>query len=264
MLLLFESHISWNKDKPWPPEPDPYIELARVEEFVEPEPVPLPQNAPDMLDAAAKMEETRNVPAKAAPESGTSIRQEGKKAEPAKTVTTPKPAKAKEVKKEQPKDKGAAVANKKPDAENSTAARTRNNVKNAFAKPDAKSNANNRNGDTGLAGNKNGREDSAGPADSKSLTSGVQHGRVSGGWLWPNYTVRIRSSLTGSIVLRLVINRKGEVTEAHPSGGRAPAASDVRLQQQCIAIAKSRNFTRSADAGPAPDRATATLTFTFK
>lgn len=256
-------HLQWNPDKPWPPQPEPYIELDAGEEFIEPEIVPPPASA-DPEDAAALTPEDMDVPAQAAPESGVSMRNQGEQApQPPKEVTTKRPAPV-QKQESKPQDKTGAQAKNDEEAKREAQAKaTQNNVKNAFAKPNAANNANNRNGDTGKAGSTNGRTDSAGPADSKSTSTGVQHGNVSGGWQWPRYSVRITTPHTGSVILRLTIDRTGSVTKAVLQGGKAPASANQNLVSQCIAIAKSKKFTRSDNSEP-PATATATLTFTFK
>lgn len=262
-LILSVSELKWNPEQPWPPEPEPFIELGAPEEFIEPEVVPLTANSPDELDAPALLPENSNAESQAAPESGAELHNAGKKATPPREVTTKKPSTVKAKPTPKPAKAGPSAEDKARQEAEAKAKKTRNTVKNAFAKPDAKQNANNGKADNDRSGNKNGREDSAGPADSKSSTSGVSHGRVSGGWLWPSYTVNISTAKTGSIILTLTIDRNGNVTKAVVKGGAAPASSDRILQRQCISIAKSRRFTRHGDSEP-PQTATAELTFIFK
>lgn len=267
MLVLSFSRLSWNPEEPWPPVSEPYIEVAQAEEFIEPEPVPMPKNAPADLDAPALTETKSDVPAKAAPESGALLKDKGavdKQVTPPREVTTKKPAHVKQQPTPKPEKKATPNENAKKDAREAEAKRTSNTVKNAFAKPDAKNNANNRSGDTGKAGSPKGKADSAGPANSKSTTSGVRHGRLGGGWQWPAYAVNIATAKTGSVILTLTIDKNGNVTKAVPSGGEAPASSDASIINKCINIARSRRFTRSESAGEAPETAVATLTFTFK
>ena len=263
MLWLCLAHLNWNPDQPWPPLSEPYIELAQAEEFVEPEPLPLPKNAPDRLDAPALTPANADKPAEAAPESGAALRDKGPAGTPPREVTAKKPSPVKKTPEPKPDKAGAATENARRDAREAESKRTSNAVKNAFAKPDSKNNANNRQDDKGNAGRTDGNADSAGPANSQSKSAGVRHGRVGGGWQWPAYAVNIPTSKTGSVILSLTIDRNGNVIKAVPSGGEAPAASDSAIIQRCIAIAKSRRFTRTAGT-EAPETAVATLTFTFK
>ncbi len=262
-VWLVNAKLHWNPSQPWPPEPDPFIELAVEEEtFVEPEPVPLPQKVPGDLSAPAKVEETSHVDSKLAPETGTALDNAGKKAAPAKEVSTPKESPVKVEKKEQPKTAGPAVDTKKLEQE-ATAKKTNASVSNAFANASAKNNANNGKGDDGKSGRTDGKADSAGPSNSNSVSSGVQKGTVGGGWMFPEYSKNISSSVTGSVVLSLTIDSSGRVTAAKVIGGKAPAGSNSAVQQRCIAEAKSKRFTRKAGTD-APDESTATLTFIFK
>jgi outer membrane biosynthesis protein TonB len=262
-MWLVTAKLHWNPSKPWPPEPEPYIELAQEEEtFVEPEHIPLPEKTPGDLAAPAKLEEPSHVDSKLAPETGTSLENVGKKATPAKEVTTKKESPVKVEKKEQPKTQGPAVDTKKQEQE-ATAKKTNASVSNAFANASAKNNANNGKNDDGKSGRPDGKTDSAGPSNSNSVTSGVQKGTVGGGWMFPEYSKNISSSVTGSVVLSLTIDSTGRVTSAKVVGGKAPAGSNSAVQQRCIAEAKSKRFTRKAGSD-APEEATATLTFIFK
>jgi outer membrane biosynthesis protein TonB len=263
-IWLVNAKLHWNPSQPWPPDPEPYIELAVEEEetFVEPEPIPLPEKVPGDLAAPAKTEEPSHVDSKLAPETGTSIANVGKKATPAKEVTTKKesPVKITETK-EKPKEQGPAVDTKKQ-AQEATAKKTNASVSNAFANASAKNNANNGKNDDGKSGRPDGQTNSAGPSNSNSVTAGIAHGTVGGGWQFPAYSNKIPSSVTGSVKLSLTIDKNGNVTSAKVIGGNAPAGSNATVQARCIAEAKSKRFTRTG--GEAPDEATAILTFIFK
>ncbi len=264
-LWLTNATLQWNPAKQWPPEPEPYIELALEEEetFVEPEPIPLPEKVPGDMSAPAQIEETQHVDSKLAPETGTSIVNAGKKATPAKEVTTKKesPVKVAETK-EQPKQQGPAVDTKKA-AQEATAKKTNASVSNAFANASAKNNANSGKNDDGKSGTTTGNTASAGPSNSTSVTAGVSNGTVGGGWQFPAYSNKIQSSVTGTVVLSLTIDKTGKVTSAKVIGGKAPAGSNKDVQTRCINEARSKRFTRTGTA-EAPDESTATLTFIFK
>jgi hypothetical protein len=264
-LWLTNATLQWNPAKPWPPEPEPYIELAVEEEetFVEPEPIPIPEKVPGDLSAPAQLDETKHVDSKLAPETGTSIVNAGKKATPAKEVTTKKESTVKATTpKEQPKEQGPAVDTKKATQE-ATAKKTNASVSNAFANASAKNNANTGKGDEGKSGRTDGQTNSAGPSNSNSVTAGVSKGTVGGGWRFPEYSNKIPSSVTGSVILSLTIDKNGNVTAAKVIGGKAPAGSNSAVQSRCIAEAKSKRFIHSGN-GEAPDEANATLTFIFK
>lgn len=259
-VMLTTCSLSWNPTQAWPPEPDPYIELADVQEdeFIEPEPVPMPRNAPILASAPAKTKVDIDQPSRVAPPKGTSTVSKGRDGKPAQTVTSNRPSPVKEVAK-----KVENPGTPEPDESAETRARATRNVSDAFTRSSNHGNANNGNGDTGIAGRTDGNPRSAGSADSHGTAIGMQRGNVTGGWLWPSYGAKVQTSLTGSVKLTLTIDSQGRV-KARQSGGTAPASADARLVARCIAIAESGVFTRAAGAQPAPDRATATLTFTFK
>lgn len=260
-VLLCVCRLSWNPAQPWPPEPSPYI-VAQAEEFIEPELLPDPPVAGDAADAPALTEEHMDVPSESAPESGTALRDKGPVAPPQRETPANRPSTVKKT--PEPKvDKSGAAAENARKAREAEARRTNSAVSNAFKKTEARNNANNRQGDTGRSGSPAGNAKSAGPANSASRTPGVRHGKLGGGWQWPSYSVSIRTPKTGSIILSLTIDSNGKVTEARPTGGSAPASSDPALIDQCQRIARSRTFTRPAGS-PAPEKAMATITFTFE
>ena len=259
VLLLFTVHLKWEPGKPWPPEPEPFIELAQ-EEFIEPEPIPLPKGAPGELTAAAQLPEHVDEPSKTAPETGTQLKNEGPKAEPAKVVTTQKESTVKAEKKEQPKKTGTPKETKKEEKKPSA---ERTAVKNMFDRANGKHNSDNRTGDAANAGKPSGKPDSAGPANSNSTVSGIVPGKLGGGWQWPAFS-HISASMTGTVILSFVVDANGRATKIKAVGGKAPAAANSAIKQQCINELRKRTFTRPASAG-APDPETeARLTFVFK
>lgn len=263
MVALCLCHLNWTPGQAWPPEPSPYI-VAQTQEFIEPELLPEPpKEIPgDDADAPALTDELLDVPSEAAPESGTALADQGAVATPQRETPATKPSTVKKTPEPKVEDPGAAAENAKK-AREAEARRTNSAVSNALAKATARNNANNRQGDTGTAGSPTGKANSAGPATSTSKTAGVRHGRLGGGWQWPGYTVAIRTSKTGSIILSLTIDNNGKVTKAEPAGGAAPASSDPSLIEQCRRIVLSRTFTRPAGT-TAPEKAMATITFTFE
>lgn len=260
-IALVFSYIRWTPDKPWPPEPEPFIQLA--EATVEPVVMPIPRNAPADLDAAALAPEYTDVPSQAAEQSGTALQTSPGPGTPAKESSTKNESAVKVVKKDPPKQTGSREDAEKKERE-AAAQRTRNDVANAFAKPNSQNNANNRQADQGTSGKPTGKPDSAGPANSTSTSTGVRTGRIGGGWQWPAYNVRIKTPLTGTVTVNIVINKDGSVRSAKAVGGTPPAAGNAAVRSQCEDIARSKSFTRSANAGEAPDHANATLTFVFE
>lgn len=262
VVVLLCSSLAWNPAQPWPPLPEPYIELAR-EEFVEVEELPVPRTAAERLDAPAQLPENSDLPSQTAPESGASVRNQGDVGKPAREVTSKKPSEVKTTPKPKPDEAAAAAENERRERE-AASKRTNSDVTNAFAKSTAQNNADNRKDDKGPSGRTDGNPQSGGPANSSSTTAGVSHGELTGGWQWPAYNSKLPTDKTGSIILALTIDRTGTVVSAEVVGGKEPARSDATLRSKCIAIAKSRRFTRAANAGEAPERSTARLTFSFK
>lgn len=259
VALLLTVHLGWSPDKPWPPEPDPFIELA-AEEFIEPEPIPVPKGAPGEMAAAAQLPEPADEGSRTAPETGTQAVSQGAEGTPAQEVTSNRPSPVKAAPKEQPKDAGAARADK-PEAPKPSAERTA--VRNMFDRAKGRHNSDNRTGDTGNAGKPSGLQESAGPANSTAATSGFVPGKLGGGWQWPAIS-KISSSKTGTVVLSFTVNAQGRATNIKVIGGKAPAASDASIKQQCINELRRLTFTRPANAA-APDPETpGQLTFVFK
>lgn len=256
LLWLMLAHMHWLPGSEWPPEPEPYIELA---EFIEPEDIPLPKT-PGNADAPAKTEETVDVSAQVAPTSGTHFEDKGAEAEPAPVVTTPRPAPVQVAEKPKPQKTGPVKA-KEPESPKPSARQTK--VKDVFNRAQGHNNANNRNGDTGTAGNVNGKDNSAGAVDSKGITSGIRKGSLGGGWQWPGYG-HVKSSVTGSVRLSFNVDRTGHARNIVVTGGDAPAASNSAVKRACIAEVQRRTFSRSANAGDPDEMTPATITFTFK
>lgn len=247
---LIVAHLTWTPVKPWPPEPKPYIELAQgLPEYIEPMPIATPAPTAGDLGDAALLPENSDQQSQLAPETGTMLRDAGTAAKSAKEVTSNRQSDVKAVK----ADKEAADR-RAAEQRQAAARRTASKVNDAFARADARGNANV--GATDQA--------QAGRTDGSLSGTGVQRGTVGGGWQFPAYNNRIATSLTGSITMRLTIDATGHVTDAQITGGLPPAANDAQLRAQCMREARSRRFTRAAAAGDAPAEARATLTFTFK
>ena len=88
-LWLCLSHLSLSPDKEWPPQPDPYIELAQVEDLVET--IQLPPTSVlshQQQDAAAQTPEDIDNPARLAPETGTALEDRGPEGKPAPVMTS--------------------------------------------------------------------------------------------------------------------------------------------------------------------------------
>lgn len=254
VVVLMVMHLRWQPGEAWPPEPDPYIELQADQEFIEPEQLPLPANAPGDLSAAAKTDELMDQPSRPAPQSGANVSNGGPQGEPTHEVTTPRPSNTKMEQQPQPVNPGAATATEKPKP---SAQQT--SVRNRFDQQ-GRHNAANRDGDQANAGNPNGNPNSAGPANSTS--SSVGYGRIGGGWQWPRYS-QVKTAKAGSITFEIIIDANGTATNATAIKGDPDLMADSALKSKCIAEIRRRKFTRPAGS-QAPDEATAFLTFTFK
>lgn len=106
-LWLCLSHLSFSPDKEWPPQPDPYIELAQVEDLVETIQLP-PKSVPShqQQDAAAQTPENVDNPARLAPETGTALEDRGPVGKPAPVVTSNRPSDIQVEKNSSPKKSG--------------------------------------------------------------------------------------------------------------------------------------------------------------
>lgn len=71
-----------------------------------------------------------------------------------------------------------------------------------------------------------------------------------------------RSTLAGSIVIRVSVNRQGHVVGSPIYvGGTGPAAASIQVRQSCLAAARSSRFSVDLDA---PAEQVGTITWTFK
>lgn len=257
-LWLCLSHLSLSVDKEWPPKPDPYIELAQVEDLVETIQLP-PTSVPShqQQDAAAQTPENLDNPARLAPETGTNLEDRGPIGKPAPIVTSNRPSDIQVEKKQQPEKVGTPADNKHKE-EQATARRTQSTVGNAFS--NARHNANNRTGDTGNAGRTDGNPTSAGPANSRSSSVGVNHGRISGGWGFPGYSNTIPSNKVGKVKIEALFDAGGIVTKATVIGGDGNISESTKAA--CLREVKRHKFARTGTANS--EGGSATITFVFR
>ena len=113
-LWLCLSHLSLSPDKEWPPQPDPYIELAQVEDLVETIQLP-PTSVPShqQQDAAAQTPEDIDNPARLAPETGTALEDRGPEGKPAPVMTSNRPSDIQVENKQRPERAGTPADNKR-------------------------------------------------------------------------------------------------------------------------------------------------------
>lgn len=258
VLILCLCYLRWPGGRIWPPEPEPYIEMAQAEEFIEPVEIPEPTPVPGMEDAPAQTEEDLDNPAQTAPVSGARREARGEKADPAKPVTTQRPSQA-QTTPEKPKPvTGANEDNTKKENE-ATARRTNNTAENAFKASQAKNNANNAEGDEGRAGRRNGRKDSAGPANSRSSSRG---NKLGGGFTWPKMNPSIVTDRLGTVTVAFTIKPDGSVSEAHVTK-TTNNCNDSKLKLQCVNYVKSLKFHLKGSEKPSEPVGGNVLTITF-
>lgn len=188
----------------------------------------------------------KSVPQEAA---GSDLEDKGLKGAELPDVVSEQPSPVKQPKKTEKPKTGPT----KEELEAQARRKARQGVGNAFAK--SEENADNTLNHGAAKG------DSGNPSGEASDINGIGQGTVGGGWKMPIYN-KVDSYSTGSIIIRAIIDKNGQVVEINQIGGRAPASADSRLVAKCIAEIKSKKFTRNDDN--APDRAEARITYTFK
>lgn len=130
-----------------------------------------------------------------------------------------------------------------------------NEVTNAFSQAQGQHNTLNGNKDNGNAGKP------TSTSEQGSFT-GRGEGKAGGGWAIPTYG-SVKSTVTGSIQMKLTINREGKVTNVAIIGGEAPALSNQAARNACVIEVKSRTFHRS-NPDDAPETSTAYVTYRFR
>lgn len=99
------------------------------------------------------------------------------------------------------------------------------------------------------------------PEGSGSDINGNGAGSVGGGWIMPRYR-KVRSTLTGTVEIRAIVDAAGNPTRVEQTGGRAPAAANAALVQACIREVQAHRFTRNDTL--APPRSVATIIYRFE
>lgn len=238
ILLLCLCYLRWPGGQEWPPQPQPYIEMAAVEEFIEPvDLTPPPATDPGQQDAPAQTETNLDNDAKVAPETGVMREARGQQAPVTQPVTSQRPSEAKVQPKPKQPVTGANVDNEKKEQQ-ATDQRTNNLANNKFTQSQAKNNANNKTDDNGRAGRRHGRTDSAGPAKSRTSTSG---NRIGGGFAWPALKPNIVTDRLGYVTVEFTINPDGSATAAKAIRA-GNTANDKKLMRQCEDYVNSLHF----------------------
>lgn len=258
ILLLCLCYLRWPGSREWPPEPQPYIEMAAVEEFIEPvDLTPPPVTDPGQQDAPAQTETDLDNDAKVAPETGVMREARGQQAPVTQPVTSQRPSEAKVQPKPKQPVTGANVDNEKKEQQ-ATDQRTNNLANNKFAQSQANNNANNKTDDKGRAGRRHGRIDS-GPAKSRTSTSGK---RIDGGFAWPVLKPNIVTDRLGSVTVVFTINPDGSVASAKAVSA-TNTANDTQLKRQCENYVESLRFPHNGAEKPSEPVTGNLLTFNF-
>lgn len=238
------------RDREWPPRHDSEIMLD--DEYAELLDLPMSPDRAQTDPSPAYNETPADNNAEAAPETGMDIVDRGEPAEAPKTVSSERPSPVKTEKKDKkPEKTGPSAAELKKQREQEEARRkATNQTRNAFRNT-GRNNADNRGRDEGNAGSPKG----------SSSVNGHGTGNVGGGWSMPRYN-SVPSSVTGSVVMMVKIDRGGRVKSVTFQGGDAPAATDRRVREAVEREVRSRTFTRSDDN--APEESTAYITYRFR
>lgn len=252
IVVMINAHLEVGNYTPgWPPQR--VNDVALVEDEMLFEVVEMPRPLPSSYDEAkpALNEVVDNNHSTPEPASGTDLQDRGSAGKPVPPVTSKRPS---PVKQETPKEPAKQGPTKEELQQAEARRRATSATSNAFEQSQAKNNTSNQGRTEGNSG---------APSGSQSSFNGHGEGRVNGGWITPKYRV-IPSTETGTIRVRATIDRNGRVVDAAISGGNPPAAANPRLRDAVLQEVKSRNYTRGANAEPAPDQATAIITYNFK
>lgn len=237
----------------WPPRHDGEVTLMPEEVLVEVvhEPVRV---APRREDAApAKLPEKQVNKSTPAPETGHHTTDRGPVGDAPATVTTKTPSPVKQQVKEKPAQTGPTKEELEQQRLEEARRKANSATASAFQRSQGKNNTQANGKQEGDTGRPDGRSQSV---------NGTGTGSVGGGWGLPRYA-KVPATVTGSIKVKVTVDRKGNATKVAFVGGDAPAATDTRLRQAVENEVKSRRFTRP-NADDAPETATAYITYVFK
>ena len=241
-------------DRQWPPRHDGEVAMEMPEEQYFEVVEETPPTRPSTEDAApAKKPVREQHKSTPMPESGHDLADRGKAGDAPSTVTSKRPSDVKQQVKEEPRQTGPS----KEELERRQAEEARRKANKATASAFQRSQGKNNTQHTGRD-----EGDSGSPTGTSQSVSGTGTGTVSGGWGLPRYA-KVPSNVTGSIKLKVRIDREGKVTSVSFEGGDAPAATDTRLRRAVENEVRSRRFTRK-NSDDAPDQATAYITYRFK
>lgn len=244
-LSEFRVDIADMESRKWPPVDSSEIvfggEYVKFGDMPQPEPQQNPEPLP---------QESAQEPAY----EGTDLRDAGPKAEtPAPTVASDRPSPMKvEKKPETPEKKGPTKEElaereriKRQKEQEAKSRKISSGIKNSF-KRDNKS-------AKGTPGSADGNSDSG-------VLSGTPGFSLKG--RTPESWGRTRSTLAGTIIIRVSVNRQGHVVGTPVYvGGSGPAAASLEVRRTCINAARESRFSVDLDA---PAEQVGTITWTFR
>lgn len=250
VLLMQFTHLSLAAtDRSWPPPRQGQVSMADEELLFDVIEMPRAVTGKAEEASPAFNETSQERLSEPEPVSGADKVDAGPAGKPQPPVTSTKPSPVK--KKVEPKPEKSGPSKEEQEQERATR-RANTNVKGAFDRADGRNNTQN----TGTTPGESGA-----PSGSDKSIHGRADGSANGGWVVPNYR-RIPSTVTGSIIVNVVIGRDGAVTDFTFVGGKAPASTDLKLRDAVKKEIQSRRFTRSDNN--ARDRATARITYIFE
>lgn len=238
LLLLLACKLAADPARP-PQEVTGSIALA--EDFVEVlDPAPL---APGEVPAAATGEQTAE--AQPAPAPGTAA-EAGTPGAPAQTVASDKPSPHKVDDRQQQTGSARPQRQDKPQEQDEVA--------NAFGAVAGQHNTASGQADQANAGQPN--------ASAQGSYTGLVDGNAGGGWGLPAYA-GVRSTVTGTVKIKVTIDSQGRPGKVEIIGGTPGASTNAAVRNACVAEVKRHTFTRPASS-PAPESAIAIITYSFR
>lgn len=249
VLWLVVGHISLPELPPkWPPQHGK-VELAD-EQFFEVVDIPMPYESAE-APSPVKSDVDANNLSNPAPASGTDLTNNGPVADAPQPATSSRPS---PVKENPAPPKPVGPTQEEIDAQKAEEARRR-------ADKDMASVFGNAKGGNNTANNGAKEGNSGSPTGTAVGINGTSTGNVGGGWIMPKYA-KVEATVTGSIVFRVRIDKNGNVTDITYQGGNPPAATNPQLREAVKREIQQKRFSRTTY--PAPDEATATITYIFR
>lgn len=245
VLSEFRVNLSDIEERTWPPVDS--SEIVFGGEFVKLGDLPVPV---EKHDAKSLPQESAEEPAY----DGTDLVDAGAKAEtaPAPVASERQSPMKVEKKPEVPEKKGPTKEElaeqeriRRQKEQEAKSKQISSGIKNSFK--------NNNKSATGISGSTNGNSDNGVLAGTPGFSL---KGRTPESW------GATRSTLAGSITIRVTVNRQGHVIGTPTYvGGSGPAAASAQVRASCIQAARSSRFSVDLDA---PAEQVGTITWTFK